>query len=137
MTATLILQLPSPPRKNVFREWSGGMGTALASPREGWGHDQQFYDVPYSPYLYIARRLEQAGVGFRYVDLQASPTMALADFDALFDPAPRVLVTQVNLPSLEHDLEIIARARALVPGLRVLLVGAAAKWFHRRILEAG
>lgn len=137
MSDALILQLPSPPRKNVFREWSGGMGTALASPRVGWGHDQQFYDVPYAAYLYIARRLQQAGVAFRYVDLQAEATMTLATFDACFADAPRVLVTQVNLPSLEHDLELVARARSLVPGLLVVLVGATGKWFRERILSAG
>ena len=134
----LILQLPSPPRKNVFREWSGGMGTALASERDGWGHDQQFYDIPYSAYLYIARRLQQDGTPFRYVDLQSQAAMPVETFDALFQQdAPRVLVTQVNLPSLEHDLELVARARSLVPGLQVILVGATAKWFKQRILSSG
>ncbi len=133
---TLILQLPSPPLKNVFREWSGGMGTALASERDSFGHDQRYYDIPYSAYLYIARRLQQDGTPFRYVDLQSEPVMTDAAFDALFQPhPPRVLVTQVNLPSLEHDLQLIARARALAPGLRVILVGATAKWFKQRILQ--
>jgi hypothetical protein len=57
MSDIVILQLPSPPRKNVFREWSGGMGTALDTARDSYGHDPGYYDIPYSPYLYIARRL--------------------------------------------------------------------------------
>lgn len=138
MTDVAIVQLPSPPRKNVFREWSGGMGTALASPREGWGHDQQYYDIPFSAYLYIARRLQQAGIRFRYRDFQDGALLDLGAFDAVFREAqPRVLVTQVNLPSLAHDLELIARARQAVPGLRVILVGATAKWFRERILRDG
>ncbi len=138
MTDAFIVQLPSPPRKNVFREWSGGMGTALASPRDGWGHDQQFYDIPFSAYLYIARRLQEAGIVFRYLDLQGSERLDLAEYDAMFrKERPRVLVTQVNLPSLEHDLLLIGRAREAAPGLRVVLVGAAAKWFKERILRDG
>lgn len=138
MTDAFIVQLPSPPRKNVFREWSGGMGTALGSERTGFGHDQQFYDIPYSAYLYIARRMQDAGISFRYIDLQGEANVTLAGFDALFaDERPRVLVTQVNLPSLEHDLQLLARARATVSGLRVILVGAASKWFKERILQGG
>lgn len=138
MTDAFIVQLPSPPRKNVFREWSGGMGTALGSDREAFGHDQQFYDIPYSAYLYIARRMEQASISFRYIDLQGQATVTLDAFDTLFaDDRPRVLITQVNLPSLEHDLSLLARARAVVPGLLVILVGATAKWFKDRILRDG
>jgi radical SAM superfamily enzyme YgiQ (UPF0313 family) len=131
MVAVLIIQLPSPPRKNVFREWSGGMGTALDSSREEWGHDPGFYDVPYAAYLYIARRMEQLGIPFRYFDLQARERIELQEFDALIaDHRPRVLVTQVNI-------QLVARARAAAPGLRVILVGATAKWFKERILGDG
>ncbi len=48
-----------------------------------------------------------------------------------------MLVTQVNLPSLEHDLELVQRAKQEAPGLRVILVGATAKWFKERILRDG
>jgi anaerobic magnesium-protoporphyrin IX monomethyl ester cyclase len=138
MTDIFIVQLPSPPHKNVFREWSGGMGTALDSAREGFGHDPGYYDIPYSPYLYIARRLRNDRAAFRYLDLQASQHCDLAAFDALFrDEQPKLLITQVNLPSFDHDLELVARARRIVPGLRVILVGAAGKWFRDLILSAG
>src|SRR5579871_3334927 len=135
MSDVLILQLPSPPGKNVFREWSGGMGTSVDTARQEWGHDAGYYDVPYAAYLYIARRLKDLAIDFEYFDLQARPTMTLADFDALIaDHRPRVLVTQVNLPSLESDLALVLRARKIVPGLKVILVGATAKWFKSRIL---
>ena len=138
MTSALILQLPSPPFKNVFREWAGGMGTALPTERADWGHDQRFYDIPYSPFLYIARRLGEAGVAFAYHDLQSRERTDLSTFDALLrEAAPGVLLTQINLPSLEHDFALLRRARAAVPGLRIVLVGAAGRWFKDRILAAG
>jgi radical SAM superfamily enzyme YgiQ (UPF0313 family) len=134
----LIAQLPSPPRRTVFREWAGGMGTALASAREEYGHDQKYYDIPYSAYLYIARQLEQAGLPFAYRDFQATETLPLADFKAAVAAvAPRVLVTQVNLPSLGPDLELLRHARAAAPGLQIVLLGATAKWFKHRILSEG
>src|SRR5579859_3852767 len=83
MADTVVAQLPSPPHKNVFREWSGGMGTALPSERPGYGHDQKFYDIPFSAYLYIARRLETAGISLRYLDLQSRGTIELDEFDSL------------------------------------------------------
>lgn len=135
MADIVIAQLPSPPFQNVFREWSGGMGTALASPRPTWGHDQKYYDVPYSPYLYVARQMEQTGLAFRYVDFQGVAQLDLADFDALLREAqPRILVTQVNLPSLQHDLDLLRRARQVVPHLKIVLLGATAKWFKARLL---
>ena len=136
MTDVLIIQLPSPPRKNVFREWSGGMGTALESRRETFGHDAGFYEVPYSAYLYIARRLEQAEIPFQYFDLQARQQLDLAEFDSIFrDHQPQVLITQVNLPSLSDDLRLLERARKVAPGLKIILVGAVGKWFRDRILR--
>jgi len=138
MAETLIVQLPSPPGKNVFREWSGGMGTAVDSTRPEWGHDPGYYDVPYAAYLYIASRLKSLGMPFGYSDLQARPRMGLEEFDALMaEHRPGVLVTQVNLPSLESDLMLVARARRTIPGLKVILVGATAKWFGTRILTEG
>ena len=138
MADVLLLQLPSPPHRNVFREWAGGMGTALPSDRESWGHDQRFYDIPYSPFLYIARRLGERGIGFAYRDLQAGAVLDLADFDALLaEVAPAVLVTQVNLPTLAQDIALLARARAVHPGLRIVLLGAAGRWFRDRLLGEG
>ena len=88
-------------------EWERRVDTA----RQEWGHDAGYYDVPYAAYLYIARRLKDLAIDFEYFDLQARPTMTLADFDALIaDHRPRVLVTQVNLPSLESDLALVLRA---------------------------
>jgi anaerobic magnesium-protoporphyrin IX monomethyl ester cyclase len=136
--SVLIAQLPSPPHKNVFREWAGGLGTALPTARASWGHDQSYYDIPFAAYLYVARMLEQAGIAYRYTDFQALESLELTAFDAaVSEAAPRVLVTQVNLPSLEHDLELLARARRVVPGLQILLLGAAGRLFRERILRDG
>lgn len=132
----VLAQLPSPPGKNVFREWAGGMGTALPSTRTGWGHDQNFYDIPLLALLYVARGLQQAGADLAYHDFQDRQHLELAEFDAAFAGAS-VLITQLNLPSLEHDIQLIARARAAAPGLRVLLLGPSAKWFAPRLLGEG
>lgn len=95
----IILQLPSPPRRNVFREWSGGMGTSLPSERAVYGHDQKYYDIPFSSFLYIARRLEQRGLRYEYADFQSKEIFDAAEFAGLLQrTAPKVLVTVVNIP---------------------------------------
>lgn len=138
MVPACLLQLPSPPGRNIFREWAGGMGTALASARRMPGHDPGFYDIPFSAFLYIARLLEQEGVAFRYVDGQGAPHFDTDSFlDALRRDQTRVLATVVNIPSLADDLALIRAARAAVPGLKVVLLGPTAKWYRARLLAEG
>jgi anaerobic magnesium-protoporphyrin IX monomethyl ester cyclase len=138
MAEIIILQLPSPPGMNVFREWAGGMGTALASSRDSWGHDHKYYDIPFSAFLYIARRLELAGTPYTYHDLQALARLDPEDFDVLLlQEKPRVIITQLNLPSLARDLELLGRARAALPGVSIIVLGPAAKWYKDRFLADG
>lgn len=138
MVAAVLFQLPSPPGRNIFREWAGGMGTALASARPTPGHDAGFYDIPFSTFLYVARLLEQDGVAFRYIDGQATVRFDTDAFlDGLRRDAPRVLVTVVNIPSLADDLALIRAARNVLPALKVILLGPTAKWYRTRLLEEG
>lgn len=138
MTDTLLIQLPSPPRQNVFREWSGGMGTSLPSDREGYGHDQQYYDIPYSSFLYIASGLDTRGINYRYVDYQAEQSFSETDYiDLLRTEAPRILVTVVNLPSFNGDLALLRKAREILPDLRIIMVGPTAKWHKEQLLTDG
>lgn len=138
MATAYLVQLPSPPGRNVFRDWAGGMGTSIASDRAVAGHDSGYDDVPSLTLLYVARVVEQLGVSFRYVDGQAKHVFDEAAFLADFAAAqPRVLVTMVNLPSLGPDLELIQAMRAAVPNLKVILLGPTAKWYKERLLREG
>jgi anaerobic magnesium-protoporphyrin IX monomethyl ester cyclase len=138
MGPVYLMQLPSPPGRNVFREWAGGMGTSSASNRTVAGHDPGHYDVPYLALLYTARLLEQAGIAFRYVDGQAKREFdERAFFAELSRARPSVLVTVVNLPSLEPDVALLRAMRAAAPELRVILLGPTAKWHKQRLLRDG
>lgn len=124
----LILQLPSPPGKNVFREWSGGMGTAQPSAREHYGHDRDYYDVPYFQFLYIARGLETRGISLRYLDGQATAHFELEELDAVLrEELPKVLLTVINLPSLESDLLLLRQIRRVHPAICIVLIGPLAR----------
>jgi len=138
MSDVLILQLPSPPGKNVFRECSGGKGTAQPSARESHGHDPDYYDVPYFQFLYIARGLETRGISLRYLDGQAGERFEPSELDAVLrEEQPRVLLTVINLPSLESDLELLRRIRRTLPTLRIVLIGPAARLRAEALLEGG
>ena len=138
MTDVVLLQLPSPPRQNVFREWSGGMGTALPSSRTVYGHDQQYYDIPFSGFLYIARQLEIFGIEHKYKDYQA---LSIFDEESyisfLIEENPKILVTVVNIPSYSGDFYLLRKATKAVPGLRIVLIGPTAKWYKEQILSQG
>lgn len=134
----LILQLPSPPGTNVFREWSGGMGTAQPSDRAHHGHDPDYYDVPYSQFLYIARGLETRGISREYVDGQAEQRFDLEGLlTRLRARPPKVLISLINLPSLRSDVELLACLRQALPELKVVLIGPVAKLEAERLLREG
>jgi anaerobic magnesium-protoporphyrin IX monomethyl ester cyclase len=138
VTDVVLVQLPSPPRQNVFREWSGGMGTSLPSSRVEYGHDQQYYDIPFSSFLYIARQLETFHVKYKYVDYQAKPIFDENSYISFLKTEnPKIVVAVVNLPSFSSDLALLRKAAEAVPGLRIILIGPTAKWFKEDVLARG
>lgn len=135
MTDMMILSLPSPPHLNIFRDWAGGYGTALPSPRDYPGHDQNYFDVPNLQFLYIARQVKDAGHALSYQNLQRQERFMPDEFFAtLRQDAPRLLLSSVNLPSLDHDLALLKEIKAR-QALRVVLIGSIARLFHERILR--
>ncbi|GAK51408.1 radical SAM domain protein [Candidatus Moduliflexus flocculans] len=135
MTHVMIVHLPSPPHLNVFRDWAGGYGTALPSERDYPGHDQRYFDVPNLQFLYIARQVNAAGYSLSYHDLQRHERFASNDFFAtLRQNVPHLLLSSVNLPSLEHDLALLKAIKTQQP-TQILLIGSIARMFHERILR--
>ena len=135
MTDMMIISLPSPPHLNVFRDWAGGYGTALPSLRDYPGHDQNYFDVPNLQFLYIARQVKDVGHTLSYQNLQQQERFMPEElFETLKQDAPRLLLSSVNLPSLDHDLALLKEIKAR-QALRVVLIGSIARLFHERILR--
>lgn len=138
MTDVFLIQLPSPPGKNVFREWAGGMGTSQPSERTTAGHDPDYYDIPYFALLWIARGLELRSLSLRYFDLQDQKRFDEHAFlRQLGADRPKVLITVVNMPSLSHDLQLLRRIKEALPSLRTIVIGPTAKVFPERVLREG
>jgi len=70
MTNVFLINLPSPPKMNVFRDWAGGYGTALESKRIYPGHDPGFFEVSNIQFIYIAGMLRNSKFSFIYKNLQ-------------------------------------------------------------------
>lgn len=114
------------------------MGTSLPSDRDCYGHDQKYYDIPFSSFLYIARCLEQQDIAYTYADFQAKEVFDKDEFLALLKrEAPKVLITVINIPSFADDLSLIREAKAILPDIAVILMGPMAKWFKKQILSDG
>ncbi|MEO6593991.1 MAG: B12-binding domain-containing radical SAM protein [Planctomycetota bacterium] len=138
MSDVFLIQLPSPAGKTVFREWAGGMGTSQPSSRAYAGHDPEYYEIPYFPFLWIARGLELRNIASRYFDLQSQQRFDWPELErTLRLEQPKVLVTAVNIPSLTHDLELLARIKQALPSLRTVVIGPTAKVFPERVLREG
>jgi radical SAM superfamily enzyme YgiQ (UPF0313 family) len=135
--SVLLVRLPSPPRLNVFRDWAGGYGTALPTKRTTAGHDPGFFEVPSLQTLYVARVLQLIGIPLRYENLQMREQFDLDGYvaDLRADP-PKVILASVNLPSLDHDLEMLAALRK-ASGARIVLFGPVVKLFRERVLREG
>jgi anaerobic magnesium-protoporphyrin IX monomethyl ester cyclase len=135
MSDVVIAYLPSPPQLNVFRDWAGGYGTALASKRNYPGHDQQYFDIPLLQVLYIARGLKNKHITVGYKNLQEQEQFVLADFSKyLQDEQPRIFLTNLSLPSLDHDLQLLHTIKTRIP-LKIVLIGQIARLFKDHILQ--
>ncbi len=135
MADVVLTYLPGPPKLNVFRDWAGGYGTALPSERDYPGHDQHYFDVPYLQFLFIARLLLEKGITLSYYNLQQQERFSLPEFlHTLQQETPKVLLTSLSLPSLEHDLSLLQVFKERT-GCRIVLIGSIAKLFKERILR--
>lgn len=116
----LFLNLPSPPRRNVLRNYAGAFGISLPSPRTEVGHDGTTQPCTKLVYAYSAAR--RAGLRVAHVDAQAERLNADRLRQRALALRPDVIVSVVSLPTLEHDLELLAGIKAAI-GAKIVVAG--------------
>lgn len=116
----LFVNLPSPPRRDILREFAGGFGVALPSQRDAVGHGP--VKQPYLALVYGATIAGHEGHEVGFLDAQAEG-LGLDEFDARVRQAgPAVIVAPLGLPSLRFDLDMLGRAKRAT-GARVVTLG--------------
>lgn len=111
----MLINLPNPPGKNVYREYAGGYGTIGTLTSE----------IILPTYLmYAASAAKRAGCLFEILDAQGMRYEIEQVVDAVEGYKPNVLITWVSLPTLQDDLALLKNIKKAVPDILVIALGA-------------
>lgn len=97
----MLLNLPNPPKTDVFRDNAGGFGTAFSVSSK--------VSEPYIPIylLYAASALERFGCEYKIIDAQANGYDIQKVKKEAMTYEPDILLAWISLPSLYSDLAAI------------------------------
>jgi radical SAM superfamily enzyme YgiQ (UPF0313 family) len=124
----MLLNLPNPPGKNVYREYAGGFGT-LGS---------LFNEVLLPSYLvYGASALDKSGCPYEVLDAQAKGYDSVEVVNAVKVVKPDILITWVSLPSLYDDLGLLNNIKEAVPETLIITLGTVCNVIPEEILKSG
>jgi len=122
---------------NVKRDYAGGMGVADPSARMGYGHDRQYITLPYMSLLYATAVLERRGFEVEFVDGQADGLDLEGVVRRVEAARPDTVVSVLNLPSLNGDIELLKTIKARVSGVKVVAVGTVVMPLFDAIARSG
>ena len=117
MTKVLFLQPPSPPHKDVFRDYAGGFGVALPSKRMEYGHGP--YSLPYVSLMYSAGVISKLKWDITYVDAQVERLGLESTLARVCKHRPDIIISVVNLPSIYEDSKILLQLKNRLPHTKI------------------
>jgi radical SAM superfamily enzyme YgiQ (UPF0313 family) len=133
MEKVAILNLPSPPGLDVYRDTAGAYGTAQSVRRREYGHSSNVFFPTFVPYL--ATKLKREGYQVTFVDGQAE-RCTLARFVARVErEAPEVVITMLSLPSLWGDCDVLMALRRKLPTTPLIGIGPVCVPLAREVLD--
>lgn len=132
MSKVVLLNLPSPPNMDVYRDTAGAYGTANDVWRRDYGHSSNVFFPTYIPYL--ATRLWREGYEVQVIDGQAE-RCTLGQFAALVErTGAAAMVAQLSLPSLVGDCEVLMEIKRRLPRTPLIGIGPACAALAREVL---
>jgi anaerobic magnesium-protoporphyrin IX monomethyl ester cyclase len=117
----LFLNLPSPPYRNVLRNYAGGFGISLPSTRAVVGHDGSAQ--PCMKLVYGFWDAVQSELSAGHIDAQAERLSAEELMQRIAALKPAVIMATVSLPSLDHDIRLLRRAKESAGGATIVACG--------------
>jgi len=122
----LFLNIPSPPRKNIERDFAGGFGVLGASSRRRrFGHDLEKSVV--LPPLFegiTASLLREAGHKVELLDGQIRDMDLPSVVKFISSGGYDLLVARPSLPSFREDIRLLASVKSSCPDLLIAAWGA-------------
>lgn len=124
----MLLNLPNPPGRNIYREFAGGFGTLGSLSSE----------VLLPTYLlYGASAVEKSGCSYEVIDGQAMKYDSSKVVDAVEEIKPDVLITWVSLPSLDDDLNLLRSIKKTAPETFIVVLGGICNVMPEEVLGDG
>lgn len=123
----MLLNLPNPAGKNIYREYAGGFGTLGSLSNK----------VLLPTYLvYGASALEKSGCLYEVLDAQAmgyDPDKVINVVKAI---KPDILITWISLPTLYDDLELLNNIKKVTPHTLVITLGTVCNVIPEEVLNS-
>lgn len=121
----MLLNLPNPPGRNIYRGYAGNFGLA------GRMSDETLLPIHLLYGASAARRREcECGV----LDAQALRYGPSRVVDEVGKSSPNILFSWVSLPSIRDDLALLDEIRRAVPGVVVVALGAVCNVMPEEVL---
>lgn len=134
----LVMQLPSPPGLDVNRDYAGGYGVAVHVPRSTYGHDGTHQELmPNVVLSHATGVLREAGHRVEFCDAQVERLDENAVLNRIGGSDPDLLVTCLNLPSLDGDRHLLRVVRRNYPCLQIVASGTVCKALPEEALRDG
>ncbi len=132
----LVLQLPSPPNLDVNRDYAGGFGVGLHVRRDDYGHTGGGFELmPNVVLSHATGLLKSAGHDVDFCDGQVERLTKGQVLNRTGDAD--LLVTCLNLPSLDGDRALLRAIRDASPGLPIVAVGTVCRVLPQEALADG
>lgn len=124
----MLLNLPNPPDRNIYREFAGGFGTLGPLSSE----------VLLPTYLvYGASAVERSGCLFEILDGQAMKYDSSRIVDEVRKVQPDILITWVSLLSLHYDLKVLCEIKKAMPNTLIIVLGVVSNVMPEKVLNNG
>ncbi|WP_167879518.1 radical SAM protein [Methanococcoides sp. NM1] len=121
----MLINLPNPPGKNVYREYAGGYGTVGTLTSE---------TILPTYLMYGASAAKRAGCLFEILDAQGMKYESHQVVDSVERYKPDILITWISLPTLYDDLAIVQSIKKAVPDILVISLGAMSNMLPEEVL---
>jgi anaerobic magnesium-protoporphyrin IX monomethyl ester cyclase len=132
----IVLNLPSPPYRDVCREYAGGFGIAWSRPnRPDYGQSDPPILQPCLPF--IASALSKKGYDFKILDCQLLKSTKKQVLAAAKKESPSIIVSLIGFPSMKKDLELLRNIKEMIPDAIVIGIGATCKEIPEKVLLSG
>lgn len=133
MERIALLNLPSPPGMDVYRDTAGAYGTAQYVRRRDYGHSSNVFFPTFIPYL--ATRLQRESYRVTILDGQVEQCTLGGFAERVEREHPGVVVAMLSLPSIWGDCSILMEVKRRLPRTVLIGIGPASIPLARDVLE--